>query len=77
MAFDIYGDRLRPGHCEVHPDVHDEYPCYLCLQEQGRDHYDYEQQRREYERELAAEADAWWRAQWEAHMIEGCACHDD
>lgn len=33
MAYDIYGNNLRPGHCEVHPHVHEEYPCSLCLME--------------------------------------------
>lgn len=33
MSFDIYGQRLRPGHCEVHPHVHEEYPCSVCLAE--------------------------------------------
>lgn len=39
MAWDIYGQPLRPGHCEVHPHVHEEYPCSVCLAEaqaQGR-----------------------------------------
>jgi len=31
MAFDIYGNILRNGYCEVHPNVHEEYPCALCL----------------------------------------------
>ncbi len=31
MAFDIYGNNLRSGYCEVHPDVHEEYPCSECL----------------------------------------------
>lgn len=30
MGFDIYGNHLRPGYCEVHPDVPEEYPCRLC-----------------------------------------------
>lgn len=30
MAFDIYGGNLRHGHCEVHPHVHEHYPCTLC-----------------------------------------------
>lgn len=34
MAYDIYGNRLKPGHCEVHPDVPERYPCYLCYQEE-------------------------------------------
>lgn len=32
MAFDIYGNRLTPGHCEVHPWVHCEYPCPVCME---------------------------------------------
>lgn len=31
MAFDIYGEHLERGHCEVHPWVGEEYPCSLCL----------------------------------------------
>jgi len=31
MSWDIYGNPLRRGHCEVHPHVHEEYPCSLCL----------------------------------------------
>ena len=30
MAFDIYGNGLIPGYCEVHPQVNEEYPCLLC-----------------------------------------------
>lgn len=33
MSYDIYGNRLRRGHCEVHPHVHEEYPCSVCMQE--------------------------------------------
>lgn len=33
MAYDIYGNNLRRGYCEVHPNVHEEYPCSLCYQE--------------------------------------------
>lgn len=36
MSFDIYGNILRPGHCKVHPHVHQEYPCDLCM-EKGRE----------------------------------------
>lgn len=31
MSYDIYGEPLRRGHCEVHPHVHEEYPCSVCL----------------------------------------------
>jgi len=30
MAYDIYGNDLRRGYCEVHPHVNQEYPCDLC-----------------------------------------------
>lgn len=30
--YDVYGNRLRKGHCEVHPKVAEEYPCFLCIQ---------------------------------------------
>ena len=33
MAWDIYGEHLRPGYCEVHPDVPESYPCHLCQME--------------------------------------------
>jgi hypothetical protein len=32
MAFDIYGNHLRRGHCEVHPDQPEEYPCSICME---------------------------------------------
>lgn len=38
MGYDIYGNSLRAGHCEVHPHVHEEYPCGVCISEsQGRE----------------------------------------
>ena len=33
MSFDIYGNNLRSGHCEVHPHVHESYPCSVCYGE--------------------------------------------
>jgi len=36
MAFDIYGQHLQRGHCEVHPWVHSEYPCPVCLSESDK-----------------------------------------
>lgn len=36
MSFDIYGQNLRRGYCEVHPDVHEEYPCSVCIAEKKR-----------------------------------------
>ena len=31
--FDIYGQPLRKGYCEVHPYMLGEYPCSLCIEE--------------------------------------------
>ena len=36
MSFDIYGNNLARGHCEVHPHVAEEYPCSLCMAESNR-----------------------------------------
>ena len=33
MAWDIYGDVLETGCCEVHPWINEEYPCHRCMQE--------------------------------------------
>lgn len=33
MAYDIYGNDLRRGYCEVHPHVHQEYPCDICYRD--------------------------------------------
>ena len=44
MSWDIYGNPLKRGNCEVHPHVHEEYPCSVCLSERrqrdeaNRDH---------------------------------------
>ena len=32
MGYDIYGNHLRRGYCEVHPDVAEEYPCSFCYE---------------------------------------------
>lgn len=45
MSFDIYGNRLERGHCEVHPHVHEDYPCSLCMSESRRR----QTERREYD----------------------------
>jgi hypothetical protein len=33
MAYDIYGNDLRRGYCEVHPHVYQEYPCDICCRD--------------------------------------------
>ena len=37
MPYDIYGNNLRNGFCEVHPYVEQEYPCQICCQEIERE----------------------------------------
>ena len=59
MAYDIYGNHLRPGHCEVHPDTRGDYPCSCCIEESHR----HELERAEID---AYEADL--REQWEEEM---------
>ena len=43
MPYDIHGNNLRNGFCEVHPYVEQEYPCQICYQEIERE----EQRQRE------------------------------
>lgn len=52
MSWDIYGNPLQRGHCEVHPYVHEEYPCSLCMNES----YQYEE-RKKIEREMQAQCE--------------------
>jgi len=60
MSYDIYGNPLQRGHCEVHPHVHEEYPCSVCIQEnkskssqQSSESEHYEMMRLERELELS------------------------
>lgn len=67
MAWDIYGNPLERGHCEVHPHVHEEYPCSVCMSERGQTQqphdalqqlqYEFAQQG-DYIKQLEAERDA-------------------
>lgn len=66
MSFDIYGEHLRSGHCEVHPYVHEEYPCSVCISEsQEKRRYEIE-----YERYCREEAEEYYR-QMAIDMLEG------
>jgi len=51
MSYDIYGQSLRRGHCEVHPDIHQEYPCVMCLAREREDQENREE-RDHYEQEM-------------------------
>lgn len=64
MAFDIWGNNLRPGHCEVHPHVHEEYPCSMCLSEgQNR-----EQERHAHDRAMKAQETEYYLGQAQAEI---------
>jgi len=61
MAYDIYGNYLKPGHCEVHPWVNEPYPCCQCMEEEWDEkrqmdeeyeRYCKEQMRKEYIKHL-------------------------
>lgn len=51
MSWDIHGEPLAPGCCEVHPWVREPFPCGICVADSRR----YEEQRQEEE--------AFWHAQ--------------
>ena len=75
MSYDIYGENLRNGHCEVHPHVHEPYPCSVCLSENDnrpnfkaqQRYYDnaereyYEAMEREHYEEMAREDSFYFR----------------
>lgn len=62
MSFDIYGNNLRSGHCEVHPNVHEEYPCSQCFMERQReDHRQAENDRQRAEEYDRQQEVAWLR----------------
>lgn len=51
MPYDIYGQDLRNGFCEVHPYVEQEYPCQICCQEIEREKQR-QRENREYQQSL-------------------------
>lgn len=65
MSWDIYGNSLRNGHCEVHPHVHESYPCSVCMSEVQHRH------------DQEAHYNAAMSEQYEAHCRELSAQHDE
>jgi hypothetical protein len=63
LMFDIYGQHLRPGYCEVHPDIPEEYPCSLCVIQDEGDAEAY----RQYEECMAQEAEEYYREELEQY----------
>lgn len=78
MSFDINGNKLRPGYCEVHPWVEQDYPCSLCMREGMKDYSEkqarniaQEAEQNEYYAEMrrntAAELDSDYKDRLEAY----------
>lgn len=65
MAFDIYGNDLRPGYCEVHPQVGEEYPCWICCKE-----IDQENERQRLNREFQQAQDRDYQKAMEKEYLE-------
>ena len=59
MAFDIYGENLRGGHCEVHPWVHEEFPCSICYSESDQRHEQEKSNSVQYQEYCEAQAKEW------------------
>lgn len=68
MAWDIYGGYLEPGHCEVHPHVHEEYPCSICIHEAKAQ----EEEKRQYEQAMAEYGEQLYREQAIEHWQGQC-----
>ena len=69
MAYDIYGERLTPGHCEVHPWVHESYPCCECMS-QSRAEQHYREAEKEYLAALEQEYQAYCEAAEEEYLCD-------
>lgn len=69
MSYDIYGEILRSGHCEVHPHIHEPYPCSLCLADDRRREDD-RRAEREYERQINAEYERYCEEMFVQHCME-------
>ena len=63
MAYDIYGNHLRPGYCEVHPDTRGDYPCSCCIEESHRHELE-RAQRADYERAMLEQYEEEMRDRW-------------
>lgn len=60
MPYDIYGQPLERGFCEVHPHVRQEYPCELCRAEHDR----HEREHREHYKSMAEQERAYYARQY-------------
>jgi len=67
MSFDIYGNYLRSGYCEVHPDHRGDYPCDLCKEEE---YYRQQQEEEEYRQQQEEEEYHAQLQEQEAYYLE-------
>lgn len=70
MSFDIYGNHLESGFCEVHPHVRQEYPCDICLRdarERKRKSIESRKVQQEYYKNLQEEQE---KHEWEIKQTE-------
>jgi len=65
MSYDIYGNNLKRGHCEVHPQVGEEYPCSLCYAEDNNRSRN--KQRNSQEQEYYSQEQEYYRQQEKEH----------
>lgn len=67
--WDIYGNPLRRGHCEVHPHVREEYPCIICrMQSMKRE--ENKQREREYYAAMQEEHNREMQLAYEIEMLD-------
>ena len=55
MSYDIWGNPLPRGCCEVHPWVHEEYPCSVCMAEKRQREQVSQQSEAEYYMQMEIE----------------------
>lgn len=82
MSYDIYGNKLRSGYCEVHPDIPGQFPCGECERErqyyeqQSRQGAEYDEYQRGRDDERKAIV-AWLRAnsgEWFSNITDNGQC---
>ena len=59
MPFDIFGENLRAGHCEVHPWVHEGYPCSVCISESNQRSSQKDSDDKQYQEYCEGQAREW------------------
>lgn len=70
MTYDIYGETLERGHCEVHPWVHVSYPCPICIQEHITGQEDYCRHRQNEIDYLAQQHQEYCEEQYRAYLFD-------